>query len=87
MTALTLDTNILLLDANNLFLADHIFLPETVIDEIDSKKSGLTEISFQAREFGRLLTKATKLERQFSFIDQTINVVSFLLDSTYIHIC
>lgn len=87
MTALTLDTNILLLDANNLFLADHIFLPETVIDEIDSKKSGLTEISFQAREFGRLLTKATKLERQFSFIDQTINIVSFLLDNTYIHIC
>lgn len=89
MRGLTLDTNILLLDANNLFLAEHIFLPETVIDEIDSKKSGLTEISFQAREFGRLLTKATKLEQQFTYElgQYPISIISFFLDGTYIHIC
>lgn len=63
MPYLCLDTNILLLDANNLLTLGQsatIVLPETVLDECDSKKSGLTEISFQAREFGRLLTKATK---------------------------
>ncbi len=57
-----LDTNILLLDAHNLYsLAreeDTIVIPETVLDEIDSKKSGLGEIAFQAREFGRIMTKA-----------------------------
>lgn len=60
-----LDTNILLLDANNLLTLGQtstIVLPETVLDEIDSKKSGFTELAFQAREFGRLLTQATKLE-------------------------
>lgn len=58
--AYVLDTNILLEDATNLFkLADDsknlIILPETVLDEIDSKKSGFDEINFQAREFARIL--------------------------------
>ena len=59
---LVLDTNILLLDANNLLTLGQdniIVLPETVLDEIDNKKSGHLEISYQAREFGRLLTRAT----------------------------
>ncbi|AXH08475.1 putative ribonuclease, YlaK/PhoH family [Malaciobacter halophilus] len=56
----TLDTNILLEDAKNIFkLSDEdknlIVLPETVLDEIDSKKSGFDEINFQAREFARIL--------------------------------
>ena len=47
-----LDTNILLEDATNIFtLSDEgknlIILPETVLDEIDSKKSGYDEINFQ----------------------------------------
>jgi len=55
-----LDTNILLEDATNIFkLSDEcknlIVLPETVLDEIDSKKSGFDEINFQAREFARIL--------------------------------
>lgn len=57
-----LDTNILLLDANNLLLLGKdaiIVLPETVLDELDSKKSLMNELGFQARSFGRLLTKAT----------------------------
>ena len=60
-----LDTNILLLDANNLLTLGSsatIVLPETVLDECDSKKSGMTEIAFQAREFGRLLTRANKTD-------------------------
>jgi len=55
-----LDTNILLEDAINIIkLSDEgrnlIILAETVLDEIDSKKSGFEEINFQAREFARLL--------------------------------
>ena len=64
MPFLTLDTNVILLDANNLtaFPDDYIIvLPETVVDELDSKKTGFTEIAYQAREFGRLLSKAHKL--------------------------
>ena len=60
---LVLDTNIILLDANNLLTLGKdniIVLPETVLDETDNKKSGHSEIAFQARQFGRLLTKATK---------------------------
>jgi len=59
-----LDTNILLEDATNIFkLAEEgkniIILPETVLDEIDSKKSGFEEINFQAREFARILENAS----------------------------
>ena len=55
-----LDTNILLEDASNIFkISDEnknlIVLPETVLDEIDTKKSGFDEINFQAREFARIL--------------------------------
>lgn len=55
-----LDTNILLEDATNIFkLSDDsknlIILPETVLDEIDTKKGGFEEINFQAREFARIL--------------------------------
>lgn len=61
---LVLDTNILLLDAANLInLGDEetqIVLPSMVLDEVDSKKSGFTEIAFQAREVGRLLTSGHK---------------------------
>ena len=55
-----LDTNIILSDAKNILKISQnssnlIILPETVLDEIDSKKSGFEEINFQAREFARLL--------------------------------
>ncbi|MEN8718081.1 MAG: PhoH family protein, partial [Sulfurovum sp.] len=62
-----LDTNIMLEDASNIFkLAQDsknlIILPETVLDEIDSKKSGFDEINFQAREFARILESADIVE-------------------------
>ena len=55
-----LDTNILLEDATNIYKLSQegknlIILPETVLDEIDIKKSGFDEINFQAREFARIL--------------------------------
>lgn len=48
----TLDTNILLEDAKNIFnLSDEnknlIVLPETVLDEIDSKKQALMRLTFK----------------------------------------
>ena len=62
-----LDTNILLEDATNIFkLSDEsknlIILAETVLDEIDSKKSGFDEINFQAREFARILENSKIIE-------------------------
>ena len=55
-----LDTNILLLDANNVHTLcgkdTIIVLPETVLDEVDAKKSGFGELAYQARSLGRLLT-------------------------------
>ena len=61
-----LDTNILLEDATNIFrLSDGsknlIILSDTVLDELDSKKSGFDEINFQAREFARILENSTIL--------------------------
>ncbi len=64
-----IDTNIILQDATNLFkLSDEctnlIIIPETVLDEIDSKKSGFDEINFQAREFARVLENANIKQKQ-----------------------
>ena len=77
MTHLVFDTNILLLDAYNLInIAKSmspkpiVVLPETVLDELDSKKSGFTEIAYQARQFGRLLSKANKLDATTSIDPQ-----------------
>lgn len=76
-----IDTNIILNDAYNIFKLSQngenlIVIPETVLDEVDSKKSGLDEINFQAREFGRLLyeAKITKTERLGSIIVVHTNV-------------
>lgn len=72
-----LDTNILLLDANNLLTIGKdavVVLPETVLDELDSKKSLMNELGFQARSFGRLLTKATVKEIKRS-TQMTISVL------------
>ena len=63
---LILDTNILLTDARNVWMlgSDYtIVLPETVLDEVDAKKtSSDPEIRFQVRELGRILTSGTKGE-------------------------
>ncbi|MCT7520874.1 PhoH family protein [Aliarcobacter cryaerophilus] len=61
-----LDTNILLENARNIFkISDGaknlIILSETVLDELDSKKSGYDEINFQAREFARILENSEVL--------------------------
>lgn len=60
---MVLDTNIILLDVTNVEILSQqssnlIVIPETVMDELDNKKSGFDSINFQARAFGRLLEKA-----------------------------
>jgi len=77
-----LDTNILLEDATNIFnLSDEkknlIVLPETVLDEIDTKKGGFEEINFQAREFARILEN--------SEIIDTINSDNYKIVRLHIH--
>lgn len=62
-----LDTNIILNDIENMFILSNngenlIVLPETVLDELDSKKSGFEEINYQAREFGRIYSDAEVLQ-------------------------
>lgn len=64
---LVIDTNIPLLDANNIIELGQggaiVCIPETVIDELDSKKTGLNELAYQARSFGRLIANAAPLGR------------------------
>jgi len=85
---LVLDTNILLLDANNLTILANdettIVLPETVINELDSKKSVPGELGYQARSFGRLIARGTIMEvfKQGSLIITPV----ILEDGTHVHI-
>lgn len=58
MKRLVLDSNIVLLDANNILTLGKdaiIVLPETVLKEVDNKKSGFNELAYQARQMGRIL--------------------------------
>ncbi len=71
-----LDSNIILEDSGNIFkLSDGgknlIILCDTVLDEIDNKKSGYDEINFQAREFARVLENSNIISSN-SFEDKKI---------------
>jgi PhoH-like ATPase len=90
----SLDTNIILDNAMNLVtLADGgknlIVLPETVLDEIDSKKSGFSEINFQAREFARLLfdaeIKDKKEYNNLTIIETSIGEVTIYIISKEVY--
>ena len=64
------DTNIILENAANILTISQnaqnlVVVPETVLDEIDAKKSGFEEINFQAREFARIL-------EDFSIVQSTV---------------
>lgn len=82
-----LDTNIILSDASNMLTVggngtNLIVLPETVIDELDAKKSGFNEINYQAREFGRILSEAEVIqtERQDDAIIMSLKVDNNFID-------
>lgn len=83
---LILDTNILLLDAHNLLtlgIGRDIVLSDTVLSEIDSKKSIIGDLGFNAREFGRLLNKAEVLD---SIRTEYFHVTTFKLGDVSIKI-
>jgi len=63
---LVLDTNILLLDSTNLYTLSNrgeyvIVLPDTVIQELDSKKTLMEEIGYHARRTSSMLADAKLL--------------------------
>ncbi len=79
------DTNIILNDVENLFNLSQngdnlIVIPETVLDELDTKKSLLQEIGYQAREFGRIYNDAEVLS-----IDRASNKKLTTISSKSIH--
>lgn len=86
-----LDTNIILEDANQLITIGQggknlIILPETVIDELDSKKSGFNEINFQAREFGRILSEAEVIKTRKSGSKKDVTIMSLKVKDIFIDI-
>jgi PhoH-like ATPase len=81
-----LDTNILLQDATHLFrLSENgnnlLVIPETVLDEIDMKKSGFDEINFQARAFARII-ESGQTQQTERIGDHTIITVTLHHPST-----
>ena len=64
MKTFIIDTNVILDSVDNIYkLSENgqnlIVIPEVVIDELDSKKSGFEEINFNARQFARLLEEGS----------------------------
>ncbi len=75
-----LDTNIMLDDATSIIKFSEqsknlIILPETVLDEIDSKKSGFEEINFQAREFARILSDSKIVGKKHTNENTVISIL------------
>ena len=65
MTYKIIDTNIVLLRADNMMTLGQdgsvVVLPETLLSEVDGKKAGMEEINYQARQVGRLIASAELL--------------------------
>lgn len=76
MHTYVVDTSVILDNAHNIFELsqdgkNRVIIPETVLDEIDAKKSGHEEINFQAREFNRIMEEAQTVHEE-NFRDLTI---------------
>ena len=74
-----LDTNVILNNAQNIFTFGEgvtVVIPETVVDELDNKKSTIGELGYHAREFGRILTRATRspIEKHNDLVISSFNV-------------
>lgn len=79
MKYIVLDTNILLLDSTNLYLLSNegrhtIVIPDTVIQELDSKKTLMEEIGFHARKTSSMLSDTQLVEIIKTDTDVTIKV-------------
>jgi len=85
MSTYIVDTSVILDDAYNIFAlsqdgSNQIVIPETVLDEIDAKKSGFDEINFQAREFNRIMDDAKVISEHDDSWSQKLRVVKVQLD-------
>lgn len=84
---LVIDTNIILLDATNILTLGKdytIVLPETVLDEVESKKSADDpNLRFQVREFGRIFAREKDLPIQKIRVSEGViaTVVPSIIDS------
>ena len=88
----SLDTNIILLDAHNLYVLGKektIVLTETVLAEIDNKKTVIGDIGYNAREFGRMLGKAELLgmEQKEKFHLTLLGVLTYVTFTRFVIVC
>lgn len=86
---LVLDTNIILLDHNhvlNLGRDNIIVLPETVIMELDNKKTNMGELGFQARAFGRLISSGIIMDIEEREVTSREQLVSTKLSIAHIQV-
>ena len=82
------DTNIILEDFTNIIKLSQegknlIILPEIVLDEIDSKKSGFDEINYQARKFARFLEDANIIDSKEV---EDHKIITLKVDTIYLQI-
>lgn len=80
MKYIVLDTNILLLDSTNLFILSNqgehtIVLPDTVIQELDSKKTLMEELGFHARKTSSMLSDAQLVSIDKDTVGATIKIL------------
>lgn len=84
---LILDTNILLLSADNILNLSNdettIVIPHTVLAELDAKKSGFEEINYQARNCARLIDGAEIVKVQN--LDEAV-ITTVLISGTEVEI-
>ncbi len=66
-----LDTNVLLHDPTSLFhFEEHdVFIPMTVLEELDEKKKGVSEVSRNGRQVSRFLNELIERGKQHDFRD------------------
>lgn len=92
MRFLVLDTNIPLTDANAILTLGNqenttIVIPETVLAELDNKKSGFDEVNWQARGMEDVVEAIiTQIERTLNKVDIELSIsdmddIRELLDS------
>lgn len=86
------DTSVILDDVNSLFVLsqnskNRIIIPETTLDELDSKKKGWDDVNFQAREFNRILDEAVTInEYDIPLNDNKLSVVSVKINNCIIEL-
>ncbi|MEO6077002.1 MAG: PIN domain-containing protein, partial [Dokdonella sp.] len=66
-----LDTNVLMHDPTSLFrFEEHdVFIPMTVLEELDNAKKGMSEVSRNARQVSRILNELVVANKKGNIAD------------------